>query len=448
MKSLATKFNIYKDYSIDLIKLSGPILAGNLANMLISVGDVVVAGRHSTVTLGAISVATAIFMTFMIAAAGLMASISPVVSNLRGERKTTKTLFRATVKYSLIIGLLFFLIIRLAINYVNLIGLAPDLYPLVIEYLDISSWGMFGGLLFLALKEFLQAYEIVNFPNFVVVAEIFLNLFLNVALVFGMWGFPELGVKGLAIASLIVRTVGGIALLIYCIPFLKGHSKRTKTYIKELLKTGWPISFALFFEFLGFNITAVLVGKFSSMLAAAHNIIITITSLTYMFPMSVSNAMAIKVGFANGEKNMTDIKRYSLAGIYLSVIFMALNTLAYIFFPEFLLSLFTNDKNVILTALPIINIVHCYLFFDGIQCCCVGSLKGLKDTKPIMFTMAISYLLIGIPTGCILAFKFNIVLIGFWSGLALALFTACIISSTILLFRIKQMQKISACHKP
>ena len=275
MKSLATKFNIYKDYSIDLIKLSGPILAGNLANMLISVGDVVVAGRHSTVTLGAISVATAIFMTFMIAAAGLMASISPVVSNLRGERKTTKTLFRATVKYSLIIGLLFFLIIRLAINYVNLIGLAPDLYPLVIEYLDISSWGMFGGLLFLALKEFLQAYEIVNFPNFVVVAEIFLNLFLNVALVFGMWGFPELGVKGLAIASLIVRTLGGIALLIYCIPFLKGHSKRTKTYIKELLKTGWPISFALFFEFLGFNITAVLVGKFSSMLAAAHNVIIT-----------------------------------------------------------------------------------------------------------------------------------------------------------------------------
>ncbi len=224
METLATKLQIYKRYSIDIIKLSGPILAGNLANMLISVGDVIVAGRHSTVALGAISVATAIFMTFMIAAAGLMASISPVVSNLRGERKTTRPLFRATIKYSLAIGFIFFLVIRFALNYIGLIGLAPDLYPHVVEYIDISSWGMFGGLLFVALKEFLQAYEIVNFPNFVVVAEIFLNLFLNVALVFGMWGFPELGVKGLAIASLIVRTVGGIALLIYCIPFLKGHS--------------------------------------------------------------------------------------------------------------------------------------------------------------------------------------------------------------------------------
>lgn len=442
METLTTKFKTYCNYAKDLIKLSAPIMAGNLANMLINVGDIVVAGRHSTVTLGAISVATAIFMTFMIAAIGLMASISPVVSNLRGERKTTKTLFRATVKYSLITGLLFCILIRLLIGQVDKIGLAPDLYPLVVEYLDISSWGMFGGLLFMALKEFLQAYEIVNFPNLVIVAQIFINLFLNIALVFGMWGFPELGVKGLAIASLIVRTVGAIALFLYCLPFLKGRSKRVKSYIKELLKTGWPISFALFFEFLGFNITAVLVGKFSSTLAAAHNIIITITSITYMFPMSVSNAIGIKVGFANGERNILDVKRYSLAGAYLSVIFMALNAILYICCPEFLLSLFTKDNVVIKAALPVMSIVLYYLFFDGIQCSCVGSLKGLKDTKPIMATMGIAYLLIGIPVGCILAFKFNIVLLGFWIGLALALFSACMISSTILIRKIKKLKKI------
>ncbi len=448
MESLTTKFQIYKNYSKDLIKLSAPIMAGNLANMLINVGDVIVAGRHSTVTLGAISVASAIFMTFMIAAVGLMASISPVVSNLRGERKTTKTLFSATVKYSLFTGLLFYLLIRFVIGHIENIGLAPDLYPLVIEYLDISSWGMFGGLLFVALKEFLQAYEIVYFPNLITIAQIFLNLFLNIALVFGMWGFPQLGVKGLAIASLIVRTFGALAIFLYCLPFLKGRSKRVKSYIKELLKTGWPISFALFFEFLGFNITAVLVGKFSSTLAAAHNIIITITSITYMFPMSVSNAIAIKVGFANGEKNILNIKRYSLAGIYLSVIFMAINALLYVFFPEYLLSLFTNDSKVILTALPVMNIVLYYLFFDGIQCSCVGSLKGLKDTKPIMLTMGIAYLLIGIPIGCVLAFKFNIVLLGFWIGLAMALFSACIISSTILMNKIKNIQKTIAYRKP
>ena len=107
METIIKKYHIYKNYAKELIKLSAPIMAGNIANMLINVGDVIVAGRHSTLTLGAISVASAIFMTFMIAAVGLMSSISPVVSNLRGERKTTKTLFRTTVKYSLTIGLIF-----------------------------------------------------------------------------------------------------------------------------------------------------------------------------------------------------------------------------------------------------------------------------------------------------------------------------------------------------
>ena len=58
----------------------------------------------------------------------------------------------------------------------------------------------------------------------------------------------------------------------------------------------------MFFEFLGFNITAVLVGKFTAVYAACHNIIVTLTGTTYMIPLSISNAAAIKVGFANGEK--------------------------------------------------------------------------------------------------------------------------------------------------
>ena len=441
METIIKKYHIYKNYAKELIKLSAPIMAGNIANMLINVGDVIVAGRHSTLTLGAISVASAIFMTFMIAAVGLMSSISPVVSNLRGERKTTKTLFRTTVKYSLTIGLIFCILIQFVIGQIHYIVLTQDLYTLVVEYLYISSWGMFGGLLFIALKEFLQAYEIVNFPNMITVVQIFLNLFLNVVLVFGLLGFPKLGVKGLAIASLIVRTLGGLAIFLYCIPFLKGRSRRVKTYIKDLLKTGWPISFALFFEFLGFNITAILVGKFSAILAAAHNIIITLTSTTYMFPLSISNAIAIKVGFANGERNILNIKRFSLAGAYVTVFFMAITALVYTFFSAPLLSLFTNDKVVVSTAIPVMTIVICFLFFDGIQCVCVGALKGLKDTKPIMLTMAIAYLLIGTPIGCLLAFKYNIVLKGFWIGLAIALFVACMISSTILFRRIKKLNK-------
>ena len=388
MITAINKIKEYKEYAKQLVELSIPIILGNVGNMLIGVGDVIVAGRHSTITLAAISIATAIFMTFLIAGIGFIASISPVVSNLRGMRIPSKNLFRVTTIYSLLIGLLFFVLIRLITPLVPYMGLADNLSFYVVEYLEISSWGTFAGLLFVAFKEFLQAYEIVVFPNLIVVGAIFLNVFLNIVLVFGYLGFPELGVKGLAIASLIVRWLMAILLFIYCTPFLRGKTQKYKSYIKDLLKTGWPISLAMFFEFLGFNITAVLVGKFSAVYAACHNVIVTMTGTTYMIPLSISNAAAIKVGFANGEKNMFDIKKYTITGYIIIIGYMLTNMVMYGIFPKQLMRIFTKDPVVIQTCLPVFGIVLCFLLFDGLQCACVGALKGLKETKPIMWTMA------------------------------------------------------------
>ena len=157
MITAINKIKEYKEYAKQLVELSIPIILGNVGNMLIGVGDVIVAGRHSTITLAAISIATAIFMTFLIAGIGFIASISPVVSNLRGMRIPSKNLFRVTTIYSLLIGLLFFVLIRLITPLVPYMGLADNLSFYVVEYLEISSWGTFAGLLFVAFKEFLQA---------------------------------------------------------------------------------------------------------------------------------------------------------------------------------------------------------------------------------------------------------------------------------------------------
>ena len=438
---IISKLTEYKNYAKQLIELSIPIILGNLGNMLINIGDVIVAGRHSTTTLAAISVASAIFMTFFIAGVGFMASISPVVSNLRGMRIPSKNLFRVTTVYSLLIGFIFFVLIRLIIFAVPYMGLAENLSYYVVEYLEISSWGTFAGLLFVAFKEFLQAYEIVIFPNLIVIAAIFLNVFLNIVFVFGYMGFPELGVKGLAIASLIVRWLMTFVLFIYCIPFFRGKAQKYKSYIKDLVKTGWPISLAMFFEFLGFNITAVLVGKFSSLYAACHNVIVTMTGATYMIPLSISNAAAIKVGFANGEKNLQNIKKYTLTGYILIIGYMLTNMVLYGVFPKPLLKIFTKDPLVVQTCLPVFSIVLCFLLFDGMQCACSGALKGLKETKPIMWTMAFAYPLVSIPIGCFLAFRYNIVLNGFWIGLACGIFVASIISNAILFRKNKKLEK-------
>ncbi len=121
---------------------------------------------------------------------------------------------------------------------------------------------------------------------------------------------------------------------------------------------------------------------------------------------------------------------------------MATNMVLYGFFPHQLLKIFTKDPIVVQTCLPVLGIVLCFLFFDGMQCACVGALKGLKETKPIMWTMAFAYLVVSIPFGSVLAFKYGIVLNGFWIGLACGIFVACIISSTILIRKIKKLTKV------
>lgn len=451
METIKIKFNTYRGYIENLLSLSLPIIIGNLGNMLIGVGDVFVAAKHSTDTLAAISIATAIFMTIFIAGIGLLSSISPVISNLRGQRQKTKNLFTISIIYSLILSFIFFFITRLSLPFVDKIGLTSTLTPMVKEYLEIVSFSIFGAYIFNALKEFLQAYEIVILPNLISIAAIFGNLALCFILVFGLLGFPTLGVKGLAISTVIVRSLMGLILLFYCTKFFKNKANRKKTkisafpkkaYLKDLAKIGWPISVALFLEFSGFNMTAVLVGKISSALAAAHNIIITFAGVTYMVPMSISNAMAVKVGYANGEKNYLDLKRYSIAGIILILTFMTFTAFLFVAIPKNLIEIFTNDISVLALAIPVMFIVACFQIFDGLQIAFSGILKGLKATKPIMLTTALAYWIIGIPIGCILAFKHNIILAGFWTGLAIALFVASIVSGGIILLKFKKIKKL------
>ena len=424
----------------DLIKLSLPILGGNLAQILIGIVDTIVAGRYSTVALGAISVASAIVMTIIIGAIGVILSISPVISNLRGKNIPTKRYFKLTLIFSILISIPFFIILELFLLNIDRIGLSSDMLYDIKKYIQICAYSIFPTVIFVAVKEFLQAWEKVFFTNFLMLFMVVLNAFLNVILTFGYGSIiPPLGVVGISIATLLSRTIVAIVILFYCIRLFKTEFRYSKDYIKDLIKTGTPISAAMFFEFLGFNLVAVLIGKFSSLYAAVHNIILCIANFSFMVSLSCSNAASVKIGYYNGKKDKNNIIRYSISNI-LIIIFICLITFAILaFYGDVILNIFSEDKEVIHLSKKILKIAMCFLFFDGLQCACVGILKGLKDTKIVMWTMFFAYMLVAIPFGCYLAYYKNIVLEGFWLGLALALFCVALITG----FRvIKKFRKL------
>jgi len=201
-------------YAKDILKIAIPIIYGNLGFILIGVGDVIVAGRHSTDTLAAISLATAITNCIMIFGIGILATISAILSNYRGEGRNIEKYFYPSLKFALLLSCLVCGLILACIPFIDKIGFESHLVQMVKDYFFITAFATFGGYIHCMAKEYLQAFEIVVFPNLLTIFCIFVNVILNIIFAFGFGLIPGMGAKGLAIASLITRYFMGLVLFI------------------------------------------------------------------------------------------------------------------------------------------------------------------------------------------------------------------------------------------
>ncbi len=429
----------YKYYIKELLNIALPIILGNLGFILIGAGDVLIAGRHSTDTLAAISIATAITNCIMTFGIGLIASVSPILSNYRGEKKSAKKYFFPTIRFAMILAVITMVVVLACVPLIDYMHFEAKLVPDIKDYMIITAFSTFGAYLHAALKEYLQAFEVVLFPNLVTVFCVFLNIALNILFVFGFGPVPAMGAIGLAIASFTVRYVMGFALLIYCFTMMKFRDYEDKDYYRNLLKVGLPISLAVLVEFVAFNITAILMGRVSGVYAAAQNLVCTLTTISFMVPLAISNAIAVKVGFANGACNYFDLKKYAKIGIFLCVAFMTFSAVIFSSFPDVLVGLFTKDPALIKIGIPVLYVMAVFQIFDGLQVALAGIFKGIKKTKIVLISNFVGYWLISIPVGCLLAFHFGFNLIGFWYGLLSAAVILCCMMVLMLRVYFKRM---------
>lgn len=436
-----TKIKVYPKYVKELLTLAIPMIMGNLGIILIGAGDVFVAAKHSTNTLASVSIANSIISCFFLLGIGLLGSISPLLSNFRGAKSNIKKYFLPTINFSLILGLVSCLLILFSIPLVEKMGFAKILVPSIKTYMFICAFSTFGGYLQMALKEFLQAFEIVFFPNFLSIIGVFVHLVLDFVFVFGWFGIPAMGLIGLAVATLLARTILGMLMLLYCLKFINVKKYSDFSYYKNLLKIGLPIASAVVLEVVAFNIITILMGSISGLYAASQNILLTITTATFMIPMAISNAIAIKVGYSNGAKNFVDLKRYSIAGIAVSVGFMTVCALGFITWPKFFVKIFTHGTALIKICAPIMILAGIFQIFDGLQVSLGGVFKGIKKTNLVMFGNFAAYWLLGLPLGFMFAFKYKMNLYGFWIGLTISILTLGLTLLFILFNQFKKMQE-------
>ena len=433
----------YQSYIKELFNLATPMIMGNLGIILIGACDVFVAARYSTNALASISIANSIISTIFMFGIGLLVSISPLLSNFRGEKSNAKKYFLPTINFAMILATFSAVTVLLCVPLIDKLSFDAILIPEIKKYMFICAFSTFGGYLHAALKEYLQAFEVVLFPNFLNILGVFLHLFLNFVLVFGLFGFPAMGVVGLAFSTLFARTALGIIMLFYCLKIIRIRRYNDVGYFINLLKIGFPIAAAILLEFGAFNLITIFAGRISGIYAGAQNILLTLTTATFMVPLAISNAIAVKVGFANGAGNFIDLKKYSLAGVTISVGFMSICALGFIFFPKFLVNIFTNDLQLTKICIPILLLAGIFQIFDGLQVSLGGVFKGLKKTNIIMLGDFVAYWAIGLPLGLLLAFKYHMNLFGFWVGLTVSIFSLAMILLIVLLKYFKNIKKES-----
>ena len=232
----------------------------------------------------------------------------------------------------------------------------------------------------------------------------------------------------------------GLSVLAFCLYKFSFKNYQPKKYYANIVKIGLPISFAVSIEFLAINGMTLLLGRVAGLYAAAQNIVIIIISTAYMVPLAISNAIAIKVGFANGAQNILDIKKYALSGVVVCTVFMAVCGAFCAIFPKQLASLFTQDVELIKIIVPVMMLVGCFQVFDGLQVALGGIAKGIKKTKFIFLSNFVGYWLVGFPVGAYLSFHFGQYLFGFWIGFILA---PIMIAATLICVLIYEYKKLT-----
>ena len=182
-------------------------------------------------------------------------------------------------------------------------------------------------------------------------------------------------------------------------------------------------------------------GRLSGLFAAAQSVVMTITSMTFMVPLAISNAIAIKVGFANGARNYIELKKYSISGSLLTFGFMSVCAVLMLLFPKEIISLITSDTKLLEITIPVIIIAAVFQIFDGLQIAFGGILKGLKKTIFVSMAIILGYWILGLPLGAVLAFRYNMQLNGFWIGLAIAILIMAIFMGSVILVMFKKLRK-------
>ncbi|WP_078546446.1 MATE family efflux transporter [Litchfieldia alkalitelluris] len=418
----------YKQKTSLFLKILIPILITQLGLFAMNFFDVVMSGRVSANDLAGVAIGSSLWVPVFTGLSGILLSITPIVAHLIGAKKQKDVSFSViqgiylSVFISILVIILGFFVVEPILNYMKL---EQSVHHIAKHYLLGLSFGIIPLFVYTVLRAFIDALAQTRVTMIITLIALPINALLNYLLIFGKFGFPKLGGIGAGYATAITYwciTAITVYIIYKVSPFstyqlFKKFHRFAFTKWREILKIGVPIGFAIFFETSIFSAVTLLMSSFNTITIASHQAALNFASFLYMIPLSVSMALTIVVGFEVGAKRLKDAKTYSFLGIAIAVIVSALSSAVIFILKEQVAGLYTVDKEVLILTQHFLIYAIFFQLSDAIQAPIQGALRGYKDVNATLYMSFISYWVIGLPLGYVLATYTSLGAFGYWIGL-------------------------------
>ncbi len=426
--------SLYSSHYKALIYLGMPIVVGQIGIIILGFADTLMIGHHSAVELGAAGFVNNVFALAIVASTGFSYGLTPLVGELygSGKRQEIGGKLKNSLLANFLVGLLF--MAGMFLFYLNIehMNQPRELIPIMKPYYVTLLLSLPFVLLFNAFKQFADGITNTSTPMWILLTGNVLNIIGNYLLIYGIGPFPEWGLWGAGLSTLFSR----IAMcIIFVIVFLR--AKRYKIYREGYLRNplnlkdfrrlnalGWPVALQMGMETASFSVCAIMVGWLGALALAAHQVMVTISTVFFMMYVGMGAAIAVRVSYFRGQSDRVNLRRSAIAGFHLILCMALICSLCVWAFRNELGGWFTDNPTVSEIVAMLFVPLLLYQFGDGLQIAFSNALRGITDVKPVMIIAFIAYFLISLPISYLFGFVFDWGIYGVWMSFPIGLTTA------------------------
>lgn len=427
-------------------KLALPVIAGMVGHTLVSVVDNIIVGQLGSTELAAVSLGNSFIFIGMSFGIGFSTAITPIIAEYDSQKNIEKgrTAFQNGLILCTILGFGLFFLLFFAKPLLSFMNQPADVVKLARPFLDIVGFSLVPLVVFQAYKQFADGMSETKYSMYATIIGNIINVVLNIVLVFGLSGFPKLGIVGSAIGTLIAR-IFMVLYMHYILskkdkfkPFFKqfGWQSFEKKVSNKIIALGVPSSMQMFFEVALFTGAIWLSGMIGTTSQAANQIALSLASLTFMFAMGLSVTAMVRVANQKGLEDYPKLNIVAHSIFLMAILIEILFAVIFMLFNEFLPKQFVNVEvahqikdtaEVVAIASKLLLVAAFFQLFDGMQVVVLGALRGMQDVKVPAVITFIAYWLIGFPVSIYLGLYTELKAVGIWIGLLAGLAAAAIL---------------------